>query len=198
MTSLYRVRATWTGFAGAPGVSTFYGLVEGALPPRLPAFFTSIVGYLPADVDVQVENTGDIIEDTTGVLTGAWAVDPMTPVHMTGAGPYPALAGAKANWLTETILDGHRVKGRTFIVPICGSQFDDDGTLSDGILGDLGDAATLLAADSVGDMVIWHRPRAARAAYGTHPALSARAGGHALVIGANVPDKATVLRSRRD
>src|SRR5665811_735556 len=123
MTNINRMRATWTGFTGGPGVSTFYGLVSGASLPDLRAFFLAIAPMLPSTVTIQVEDYGDVIEDTTGALVGSWTDSPVLPVVGSDPTQYPAPAGCVVNWLTSTVLDGHRARGRTFIVPLGGAQY---------------------------------------------------------------------------
>lgn len=198
MTTLYRTRVQWTGFPGGPGISTFYGQIDSGLTADLHTMFAALAGYLPTDVDVQVENAGDAIEDTNGDLTGAWSTDSVLTIAGTNGDGYSAPVGAELVWLTSTILDGHRVKGRTFLVPIGSTSFGTDGALN------ATDQAAILAiaetfiAATVGNLVVWHRPRVAKAATAYHPAVTARSGGHAPVLGTEVPNKAVVLRSRRD
>lgn len=198
MATLTRIRATWTGFSGGPGVSTFYSLGSISAVPDIRALFLGLATYLPTDVQIQVENVGDLINDVNGELTGAWSVDPVLPVNGTSPGPYAAPVGVMAKWTTATILDGHRVAGRTFIVPVEGGFFSPDGTPNTDDLNALRGVVSTYFAAAVGDLVVWHRPRVAKAATAYHPAVTARAGGSGVVVACNVPDKAVVLRSRRD
>lgn len=198
MTDLYRVRATWSGFEGTPGVSTLYSLGSVSFVPALRAYFLSHVASLPLNLSIQVESTGDIIDDATGNLTGAWSVAPVLPVVGTNNFGYAAPAGFCATWLTTTILDGHRVKGRTYIVPITSDSYDTDGTIKGAIVTALRAQAATFFGATVGDLVVWHRPRVARPADGSRRAVTARAGGHGVVVGYTVKDNAAILRSRRD
>jgi len=198
MTDLYRTRAIWSGFPGGPGVSTFYGLGSGLLVPNIRALMLAVSGILPTDVTIQVENTGDILDDATGALTGSWTSSPVLSVHGLQAGAYAAPSGVCMDWLTTTIADGHRLKGRTFFVPCSSVAYQNDGSIDPTQLATLiTQAATFMAAAS-GDLVVWHRPRVAAAATAWHPAVTARAGSNGLVTGSGVPDKVVVLRSRRD
>ena len=198
MTVINRIRASWTGFPGSPGVSTFYSVVPDATVPNLRAFFLAIHTALPSDVHVQVENEGDVIEDTTGAVTDLWTCDSVLSVAGDNTDAYSAPSGIVVDWLTGTVLDGHRVRGRTFLVPAGGNFYGTDGTLSDGALALIAPAAAAFVTADTGNFVVWHRPRAAKAADGSRPAVTARAGGHAVVTASSVPDKAAVLRSRRD
>jgi hypothetical protein len=149
-------------------------------------------------VNLQVESAGDILEDTTGVITGAWTATPVLPVVGTGAALHAAPVGASVAWLTSTILDGHRLKGRTYLVPLGSDCFAGDGTLDGPRMANIAAAAVTFVAAEAGDLVVWHRPRIATAATAYHPAVTARAGGHGLVTGSSVADVAAVLTSRRD
>ena len=107
MTDLYRCRASWTGFSGAPGVTTMYGLVSGALVTTMHDLFVALGPYLPDSVTVQVEATGDVIDDATGALTGAWTDTPVLPVVGGSAAQYAA-----PQWLLHQ-LEHHHHPGRT-------------------------------------------------------------------------------------
>ena len=198
MTELARVRVAWTGFPGAPGVSTFYALSSTGVVGHLDTMFGAILAYFPADVTLLVEETGDLIEDTTGALTGAWSSSPVTPRVGIGSGAYSAPSGAAITWKSSTILDGKRLRGRTFLVPLTGTRFDSDGSLGSSAVTDIGEAAAALVTAEAGNLVIWHRPRIAAAATAYHPAVTARAGGHGPITASSVRDMAVVLRSRRD
>ena len=198
MTSISRMRIGLTGFAGAPGVMTFYCLTPGTSLSVLVAFANDIAGEMPPTVTLAVEGHGDVINDVNGELTGAWtASEPDTTVGR-ATGVYAAPAGASIAWLTETILDGRRVKGRTYVVPMSVGDYQSNGSLDDTQLGNLRTQAAALVTDGAGDFVVWHRPRAAKAADGSRHAITQRDGGHAIITGSSVADKVAVLRSRRD
>ena len=198
MTSLNRVRVGWSGFPGAPGVSTFYFLDVATAVASLVTLFDSIKAAFPSDVTWRVESAGDVINDVNGDLTGAWGADPVSDVAGTASGAYSAPVGGMYGWDTSTILDGHRLKGKTFLVPLSAASYDGSGTLSSGCLAVLEPAGIEFLAEQSTSFVIWHRPRAAKAADGSRKAVTARDGGHGLVTTSRVPDKSIVLRSRRD
>ena len=93
------------------------------------AFWDTVKGAMPTDVSIKVENTGDLIEDTTGELTGAWSQAPVAAVLGSSLGKYGAPCGGIVRWETSTILDGHRLRGRTFIVPMSSDFYATDGSL---------------------------------------------------------------------
>lgn len=197
MTSLYRVRTELTGFGGGPGVATMYFLDTDTAVASVHDFWGTVAAAMPPVVHMQVVPAGDIIESTTGTITGAWAASAVTEVVGQGAADYASPAGVIVGWGTNTILDGRRLRGRTFIVPLSFDAYQNDGTIGTTTLPNFVNAATGLISEQADSFVIWHRPREAVAADGSRPAITARAGGHGLVVRHTVPDKVAVLRSRR-
>ena len=198
MANIDRVRVALTGFPGGPGVATMYGLSGPALFPFVVALWGHLAVVMPPDVSIRVEPSGDTINDADGTLTGGWSIAPVTGVVGAAAGAYAAPAGACITWLTSDILDHHRVKGRTFVVPLGLANYEADGTLTSGTATGLATAGAEFVTGTAGNAVVWHRPRKARAATLTLPARVARVGGHAIITGSRVADKVAVLRSRRD
>ena len=186
MGDLYRVRSVWTGFLGGPGVSTMYFVDVATAVNSVDTFWRAIADRLPEDVHIQVENAGDVIDDATGDLTDSWSSDATEGIDGTAAGSYSAPAGIVVDWLTATVLDGRRVRGRTFIVPMSAGGYDTNGTPSAAFITDIQNAADELVLAQSSSFYIWHRPG------GGHP------GGSAQVTSAHVPDFTAVLRSRRD
>lgn len=197
MAALQRVRMAWSGFPGGPGVSTFYALDATTLLTPLRVMAASMEPRLPLDVSLVVEPTGDIIESTTGEITGSWTGSTAAGVTGTSSGAYSAPTGFVTEWLTELHLSGRLLRGRTFWVPAGGAVFANDGTIDSPVLTDMRIVAALFVSQSAGNLAVWQRPRKARAADGSRPAVLARGGGHGIVTSSRVPDKAVVLRSRR-
>lgn len=199
MVNIDRVRVELTGFPGAPGVSTFYALNGASLQTPLFNFYTALKGIIPADVHMRIASSGDTLDSSTGTILASWTGTVQTDVNdPTNVSAYAAPTGGVITWLTGTRFSGRLLKGRTFIVPLTLGQFATDGSFTAGGLAVLTDAATAFVAASTGNFLIWQRPRAARAADGSRKAITARSGGHAVVVGSRVADKAGVLRSRRD
>lgn len=202
MAILQRVRVAWSGFAGGPGVNTYY-FTETATPTgALRTMYNSFAPVLPNSITISFPTTGDKIESTTGDLVGAWTAGPTTPV--TGgaaAAPYSAASGLCIDWLTGSIVNGRRAMGRTFIVPIAGIHYGNTGAISTSIVTSAKGWADAVIASLGPNFVVWSRPFPGRAASAGPPpveALPARPGTASPVVGANVPSKTVVLRSRRD
>lgn len=187
----FRLTVEWTGFIGAPGYSTFIiddNAQAAALVDGVKTFFDGLNDSLPDDVTINVPNQLDVFDETTGELTGV--ITASTPDTIVGLGTegYSAPSGAVVNWPTDGFVAGRRVRGRTFLVPLRQSAYQTNGTLTDSFVSGVTALGNALLDDVAGSMVIWSRPR---------PATSTPGSIHQ-VQNAIVPDKAAVLRSRRD
>jgi hypothetical protein len=193
MANIAEIQVSWTGFPGSPGVSTFYSDASVALPlAAIRTFFDTIKTRFPSVTNWTFPGVGDIFDSATGALVGSWAqAAPAVLVATGSAGNWVGPAGACVNWQTSTIVPpvpprttGHRLRGRTFLVPFDTNQFD-NGSLVAATVTNVLAASTALVAAAGADLRVWHRPVAG-------------AGGVAgAITGATVPDKAVVLRSRR-
>ena len=186
MVNIARSRVGWKNLIGTPGVSTFFSLDPVAFYPLCRDFFDDLKTYFPSDLDWNFESDGDYIDPLNGDLTGAWTATPLGDIAATLTGGYGAPAGAIVHWNTGTILDGHKLRGRTYLVPIHGSQFGGDGQIASTTLANLQAAATAFVTAAAANFVVWHRP------------TDAHVGGYAQVTSAKVSSKVAVLRSRRD
>jgi hypothetical protein len=181
MVSVSKVQVDWTGWAGGPGVSSFH-FEGGTTPPigALSSFLSSLRGMWPQSVVAQVRNAGVTIDVATGKPDGAWSGAVQGALVGITAGAYAAPAGACIEWHTGGFLNGHEVKGRTFIVPMLSSQYDTDGTLIAGVVNTAQTAITALLAASP-KLVVFSK---------THAFSNIVTTGKCL-------DKVAVLRSRR-
>ena len=203
MTAIQRLRTTLSGFIGGPGVSTMYFVDAAASVAAVRAFWNSFASSMPQDVTIQVEAQGDIIEDSTGAITGGWTGSPVTAVVGGISSGYSAPVGTSVRWNTGAVVGGRRLHGRTFVVPLGGNSFDTAGLANQGGVDIWKGYATTLIAAAPLNMLVWGRPRVQTVPYTDgrgipHKGLLARAGVSAIVTDANVGRKAAVLRSRRD
>ena len=187
MAPLMRHRTTWTGFVGGPGVTTLYWDAGSAVNlTAWNAFLTAIQARFPTVVTWQSQNQGDVIESTTGVISGSWAGAAQPSVSGTGVGAYTAPSGCVINWRTAGVVDGRRLRGRSFMVPLHGGAYDSDGTISAAALTSLRTALATFQAAAAPVLQVWSRP------------LDGAGGSNHTVTSADIPDKAAILRSRRD
>lgn len=200
MTPILRYRVNWTGFSGAPGVSTFYLNAAASFPdPAIGAhaFFNALTSALPNTVQIAFPNVTDTLNAEDGKLISSGTSAGAAGVNGSGGSNYAAPAGVVADWLTGDIVNGHRVKGRTFIIPAVGYP-SAGGTPDPSVMTALTNAQTALMTAYGSAFIIWARPFAGRPAVGTKPALPARVGSMHVVTAATSKREFFVLRSRRD
>ena len=197
MADMMRIRATLLGFVGAPGLATFYFV--GSTPTtaaealeastRVRAYFESFKARYPSTCSVQYSTQVDLLDPSTGRLTGGLSV--ALPVTTVGAGagsylsPGISLLGQMA---TTSIINGRRVRGHTNMTPILASDSTATGTPQLAAIGALNTAIALLGTTIVTPIVhvVWHRPKNF-------------AGGAAVAVTSySTLAKFAVLRSRRD
>ena len=198
MAALNRVRVALTGFPGGPGIATFYAVGVATFIPALHDLWANLATLMPLDVHITIEPTGDIIESSSGVITGSWSQPATATMVGSSSAKYAAPAGILLRWTTDKIVDGKHLRGRTFVVPVTNDQFEVNGQLSAGALANFPPFLNAFVSSQSANLVIWHRPRKARAATPTSLAVIARAGDFGNVTGSGVSPKVAVLRSRRD
>lgn len=187
MATLAKIPVIWDGLPGLPGLSMFYSTPTGVVTTvvALKAFFTSIQVYFPPSLTWGFPTGGDEFDDADGELVGGWTGGAGGQVVGTGGSTiYASGCGARVRWNTTTIVDGRRVNGSTFLVPLINTAYDTNGTINNTAV-----AAILTAANTLvtaGDTVVWHR----------NDKGAANGSSHA-VLAATVPDKVSTLRSRR-
>lgn len=186
---------TWTGVPSGGGASIMFAADAAVLSTAMRTFFDSIKVYLAPGVGITFPTGGYTIHADTGIASTTWSQTPPSPVGSINTGGYAAPAGAVVTWRTpELNFFGHLMKGRTFIVPLGQSAFQNNGTLDDTFKGIL----QTKAADVVttGAPVVYERHSDGPDA--DHPDRVAHDGKAALVTSATVNDRAAVLRSRRN
>lgn len=177
---------TWTGFSGAPGYSVFYATPAMGLSGVIKTFFESVKALIPQDVNIASPSSGDTLNELSGQLLGTWSGGVGGSTQGTSANPWAAPVGASITWLTDGVVNGRRVRGRTFLVPLNTGAYDYQGSLQATAISTLQTAANALVTSAAGDLLIWHRP------------VNGGGGSVHAVTGARVADKAAILRSRRD
>jgi hypothetical protein len=180
-----KVPISWQTGVGGSGVSVFYSEFGSDPTVALALFINTIRIYFPPVVTWTIPSSGDVVDVTTGQITGAWTGGTAASNTGTGAAPYVAGTGAFVRWATGSIVNGRRVKGRTFLCPLITTAFDAAGTLADTTVTAMNAAVATLVSTS--DLVIWHRPS-------TIPGTD---GAECPVLSGQVGDVVTSLRSRR-
>ena len=197
MTNLYRVRTQINTAQGGPGVSTMYFRDVDTAIPSLYTLWNELRVLMPDNVAILIQPFGDIIDDATGTITGGWAKEPVAAIAGGSTTEYAAPAGLLMGWETGTILNGRRVRGHTFVVPITTANMTTDGQIGGATVAlAMVKGLQFITAQSA-SFVVWHRPRADRPATAKLKHLAAYAGGNALVTNITVKNRVAVLTSRR-
>lgn len=187
MANIARTRVALSGSAvvGA-GVSTWYwdpavtGIVDA-----IGDFYDAIKSSFPDKLTITIPNTGDILDDTDGSLTGTWTEGSVRVITGTDTGNFVLGTGARLVLSTSGINGGRRVRGAIFLVPLGVAVFnEDDALLTTFVNGVNAAAATMMTA--VDDNLRVFSPPA-----GIRPGKSST------VTGAAVKDAVSWLRSRR-
>lgn len=197
MAFIARVRVVLNGWAGAPGLSTFYYTDEtGAIPSvaaaqnmvdHVRAAMVAQQAMEPSLWNAQVSPTVDVLETTTGILATQVSVTPVAVcVGTSGASFANAASGLALNFSTSTVASGRVVRGRSFLSPM-GTLNDANGTPTASAIGTANSVGAALVGSGtpVIVQVIWHRP------------VAGAGGVAAPVVGHSVSDRFAVLRSRR-
>lgn len=142
------------------------------------------------EVEIIDEATGDL-EDVLGVTTRVVAGGNSNNQLA------PAPTGLVTTYGTAGIVNAHRVRGRTFHVPVSYYAFDTDGTPAASSVLLARDFGTSMLDAGTTDLVFGIYARPVDAAHAT-PGSPVRPGSFHGAVSSGAPDKAIVLRSRRD
>ena len=182
-------RAIWLVPGGGVGYSVFHFALAGtqgnanSIATATHNFMASLVGQLPDDVHITFD--AEVLDLTDGgELVAVWGVTPPAQVAGTGVGSYARAVGARIDWATGKIVNGHRLNGRTYVVPLVGSAFDTTGNLIASVAQSITDQATafIAATQASSRLVVWSR---------THSISWP-------VTTASTPVVGAILRGRRD
>jgi hypothetical protein len=189
-----RILTRWAGGPSAPGLTVMnvgYGSTfpTQAAVDAVRAFWDSLKALIPAAYTLTVDPLVENHAEATGVLLGTSnAATAPAAVAGTVATAWAAGVGMRINWETGAVVHGHRVRGRTFVVPIGTANYDATGTITNTVITSTGTAiATLLSALN-----------AAGAPLCVYTATSPKgAGVLSTVTSGAVPDEVAVLSGRR-
>lgn len=145
----------------------------------------AVKGLIPSGTNILVPNGGDVIDETSGTLTGSWGTSGGTTITGTGSSAFPGGVGARVVWETDAIRGGRRVRGSTFIVPLINSAYENNGTLSSAGMTALQNGIDAFMVQVPTQARVWSRPRPGLVGAGVQVARGV------------APDKVSWLRSRR-
>lgn len=198
MAEILRVRTVLAYGAGSPGLYTAYflpGTAGGVTADatdcagRVRAFWQALNPYLSTTFTANVDSVVDVIEASTGELTGALAATPPAQVTGTEGGEYlPVAAMLLLQLFTGDVHAGRKVRGRSFIGPITelsNASGIPTGTVRTALVAA---AASLLAGATGSKLVVWSRP----------DSPPGDPGFHSEVLSFGCATYFAALRSRRD
>lgn len=196
---LIRYRVAWSNWPGAPGVSTHYFSTSVADFSPVRAFYLANKDLFPNLLTWTFPTSYDVINEVTGQLSSTVATAPQTAVSSAhSATAYSGTSGAVLRWSTNSVVNGNKVVGRTYLVPLAQDQYFTDGSLVGTFITTVTAAATALLAAYGDGLKVWARPFPGRTNDpGGKPDIPARVGSFHTVVAATVPDFAAVMRSRR-
>jgi hypothetical protein len=176
----------WSVEDGGGGLSVlYYDTAATAASQRLAlnSFLGSVDAICASSTSWTIRQEGRELADATGTLTGVWS----NPVAYSGTGGGSAFTVANTSqllvrWLTNDIVSGRFVRGRTNIPGVDQQYIDGDWTT--GVVSTVQTAINTLIATTAGPGV-WHRP------------VGGAGGSFHEVVSGSVWQEAAVLRRRR-
>jgi hypothetical protein len=159
-------------------------------------FWDDIKAYLPNELSLTVSPVVDQYNEVNGELTHTiTAATPPTVVLGTSTAGYLGGAGGKVQWNTANIVNGRRVRGSTYIVPIAAGAMDTDGTIVTLAVTTINTAAsTMISTLQTADLfpVVWSRPLK------DEDGNITRDGARNTITTGTMVEKSAILRGRRD
>jgi hypothetical protein len=199
------IRTSWLGTSGGPGLTqlainrsetdqvvlTTTEAQDAVNAVR--AFWDAIKANMPNELTFTVSPVVDQYDYATGDLVASVSA-PTPPVSVLGTdtGSYSMASGAKLILNTTKILDGRRVRGGIYLVPMAGLQTTNTGTVASTARTTFNTAANTMrtSLNTAGlTLMVWSRPTSPGPS--TDGALSA-------VTGVETSEKVAILRGRRD
>lgn len=204
MANIWQVTWRWAGIVGGIGYTNlFYAATAGDGAEALAActksrlLFDGFKSLVPNTVSISLQGDVRLIEDTSGDIVNIFTVSGPAAVGGTGSSTsYSASTGVVIDWLTGVVHGKHLMQGKTFVVPTISTAFG-SGVVSTGALTTFATAAEAMRTATGPAFGVWGRPRDAKVRPGK-PDLPALTGHFATAISSRIPQKAVVLRSRRD
>ncbi len=192
---IIRVVAEWTGFSGAPGFSVFHfeNFETGSLAhaqlcsDAVRTFFEGVKNLVPVSISIRPQSAVELVDEATGRVLDIYGTTPGVASAGQYTQGYSGVSGALIHWETQGVRNGRRVRGKTFLVPLGNALYEANGTIAPAQLTMISTAAQALIDNPDVALTTFARPKPDGTPGESYPVTSQR-----------VPDKAVVLRSRRD
>lgn len=150
----------WVGQEGADiqpaDVDTVAGLIH--------AFYTSIAQYLPPNLTYAIEPEVPVVDESSGKLVNLVSGSTVqSAIHGSSTGTqYPAGTGSRINWQTGLVVNGRRLRGAVYIVPLGDNAYSSQGAIQTPVQQALINAARTynLGVQAAGcAQIVYHRPK---------------------------------------
>jgi hypothetical protein len=178
----------WTGLGHNPKLSIMYiddAADVGLARDNIAGLWNALEGFLSTSIAWRVAQDGKIMDSATGELTGFWTdTTPFVGEGLNESDPLPDATQLLVQWVTTEVVNGRRVRGRTFI-PGMTEQHSERGNPSDDLVAGAAAGAQAMVTALLGNFVVWHRP------------TNGVGGSTAVVNVATVWDEWAVQRNRR-
>lgn len=196
---LFRTQVRLSGWTGGPGINTFHfehlggATIPEQWPELLEDLYTAVRGFLvPGMVCTLIPEIVEI-DPPTGQMTDVRTVDPWT---VTGeSGGLTTLSRStmiKAQYRTDLITDGRRIRGGVYFGPIDGQGLDTDGSVPAGVQTAVINGHGGMIDAGFGRLMVYRRPVRDEGGNLVRPGVA----GHVQAV--TVKAVPAVLRSRRD
>jgi len=189
-----QITARYTGFQGAPGYirMKFTGALTTAEANSAAAnwktFLSSLALLGPSGSSITFDTAAQTYTDL-GVQTGEVSITSVpTPINPLSTKAYAGGSGAVINWLTNGFHLGRKVRGRTFLVPLTSDAFEQNGTLLASTVTNIAAAGVTFAGTTPQPVIVSIKTSGG----------GVTSGFVSPIVGATVPDRSAILRSRRD
>lgn len=197
---MYRYEVEWVVPGGGRGVSRFHsqpaaatGANRQAWVDAIRAMFAAFPSQFPNVVSWNFASEIADMNAADGSIASYFGVTaPASLAGSASSGEYSAPSGCIIRWDTAAVAGNRRVRGRTYLVPLTRGAYDLQGSIQPATITQIQGAAQTYAAFTQSGAIIPHVYSPPVVGVG------ARAGFISPITGAVVPDKACVLRSRRD
>lgn len=141
----------FASIAGSPGAATIASSTR--------ALMNNFASILPDEVTIQFDAEVKELQDD-GTLVAVYPVTQPTPVIGTNTGVFSNGTGILVRHTTGAIVSGRRLYGRTFLVPLVGAVFANNGDVNGTQITSINAAfATFIAANAAtgSNFSVWSR-----------------------------------------
>lgn len=126
MPTLSVIPVAWTG---SPVVGPSFSVLhcqagdENGFITASRAFFNGVASILANGVQITHPTAGVTIDELSGQVNGAWTASSVSAVSGSGGAAFTNGVGMRVKWPTIGVVNGRKVTGSTFLVPISNPNF---------------------------------------------------------------------------